>query len=147
MIRPRSLVWALVVMLGCGAGRPAFAASCSVSASGVNFGSYDPIGPADTRGTGTVRLSCDEAVNATVALSGGGSSSLDRAMRNGSSQLTYALYADSQRSSIWGDGTAGSQTVSFDGTVVDRSVYGTIPARQRVTAGSYSDTLTLTVSY
>ncbi|WP_010183412.1 Csu type fimbrial protein [Sphingomonas sp. PAMC 26605] len=136
-----------LTLLGLLASRPALAASCSVSSSGVNFGAYDPADAADTRGTGTVRLSCDAAVTASVALSGGGRSATDHAMSNGISQLGYGLYTDAQRSTLWGDGTGGSQTVAFDGTVVDRSVYGAIPARQRVTAGSYADTITLTVSY
>lgn len=136
-----------LALLGLLASRPALAASCAVSSSGVNFGAYDPADGADTRGTGTVRLGCDAAVNASVALSGGGRSASEHAMSNGASQLDYGLYTDAQRSTVWGDGTGGSQTVAFDGTVVERSVYGAIPARQRVTAGSYTDTITLTVSY
>lgn len=145
-MRARSLGYALG-LLGLLAARPALAASCTVSSSGVAFGAYDPTDAADTRGTGTVRLSCDASVSASVALSGGGGSTIDHAMSNGVSQLGYALYADAQRSTIWGDGTGGSQTVSFDGTAVDHAIYGAIPARQRVTAGSYTDTITLTVSY
>lgn len=137
----------IAATLGCVAGRPALAASCTVSSSGVTFGTYDPVDAADTRGTGTIRLSCDASVNATVALSGGGQATIDHAMSNGVSQLAYTLYADAQRAAIWGDGTGGSQTVSFAGTVIDHPVYAVIPARQRVTAGSYEDTITLTVSY
>lgn len=143
----RSAAGALALLLGCAESRPAAAASCAVSSSGVNFGAYDPVDAADTRGTGTIRLSCDQAVTATVALSGAGGASLDHAMRNGASALVYDLYVDAQRAGVWGDGTGGSQTVSLTGTLVDRPVYGAIRARQRVTAGSYTDTITLTVSY
>lgn len=143
----RSLGGALALLFGCVESRPALAASCSVSSSGVSFGAYDPVDAADTRGTGTIRLSCDQSVNATVALTGGGASPLDHAMRNGTSELAYDLYVDAQRAGVWGDGTGGSQTVSFNGTVVDHSVYGAIRARQRVTAGSYTDVITLTVTY
>ncbi len=146
-MRIRVLGCVFAVALAGLASRPALATSCTVSSSGVNFGAYDTGDAADTRGTGSVRLSCDASVTATVALIGSGSSTTDHTMRNGASQLGYGLYADAQRSAIWGDGTGGSQTVTFDGTVVDHPIYGAIPARQRVTAGSYSDTITLTVSY
>lgn len=143
----RTLAGATALLLGGAASRPALAASCTVASSGINFGAYDPVDAADTRGTGTIRLSCDQSVSATVALNGGGASPLDHAMRSGASQLAYDLYVDAQRAAIWGDGTSGSQTVTFTGTVVDHSVYGAIRARQRVSAGSYTDTITLTVSY
>ncbi len=147
MIAARLFACMLTVTLTCIESRPAFAASCTISSSGVNFGAYDPIDAADTRSTGAIRLACDTPVNVNIALSGGGRSTVDHAMSNGSSQLVYNLYADPQQTTIWGDGTGGSRTVPFDGTAVDHPVYGSIIARQRVTAGSYADTITLTVTY
>lgn len=148
MIAARYFACCMVtVMLTCIESRPAFAASCTISSSGVNFGAYDPIDVADTRSTGSIRMACDAPVNANIALSGGGGSTVDRAMSNGSTRLVYNLYADPQRTTIWGDGAGGSQTVPADGTSVDRPVYGSIMARQRVPAGSYADTITLTVTY
>lgn len=147
MIAARRTAFGLAAMLAAVAGAPAFAASCTISSSGVNFGSYDPVDAVDTRGAGTIHLGCDAPVNANVALVGGGRSAVDHAMSNGSSQLVYDLYVDPQRSTRWGDGTAGSQTLPFDGTAADRPIYGSITARQRVTAGSYTDTIMLTVTY
>lgn len=147
MITARVLAGALTIVLIGAQAVPAVAASCTLSSSGVNFGTYDPVDAVDTRGTGTVRLDCDTAVNASVAISGGGRSAVDHAMTNGSSPLVYDLYVDPQHAMTWGDGTGGSQTVTFDGTAVDRPIYGSIRARQRVTAGSYADTILLTVSY
>ena len=143
----RTFACVLSVILAAVEGRPASAASCTITSSGVNFGAYDPIDSLDTLGTGTIKFGCDTPVSANIALSGGGRSTVDHAMSNGSNQLGYGLYVDPQRTVPWGDGTGGSQTMSVDGTSGDRPIYGSIVARQRVSAGSYSDTIVLTVSY
>ncbi|BBA33301.1 spore coat U domain-containing protein [Methylocaldum marinum] len=63
------------------------------------------------------------------------------------------MYTDSARSSIWGDGSAGTQTVS-DGYLLGLltvtrhyPVYGRIPADQNVSPGVYLDTIFVTVLY
>jgi spore coat protein U-like protein len=71
-------------------------------------------------------------------------------MSNGASNLTYQLYSDAARTMIWGDGTAGTVTVSAhvasNGTQ-NNTVYGRIPALQGVRPGAYTDTITVTVTY
>jgi spore coat protein U-like protein len=51
---------------------------------------------------------------------------------------------------IWGNGTAGTVTVSAhvpsNGTQ-NNTVYGQIPALQGVRPGAYTDTITVTVTY
>ncbi|MDB5707223.1 MAG: putative secreted pili protein [Sphingomonas bacterium] len=126
---------------------PAFAASCTVSSSGVSFGGYDPLSRSDNRSTGSIKLTCDAAVTATVSLTPGQGSYSVREMSNGRSPLAYNLYVDPQHTIIWGDGTGSSNSVPAQGEVVTLPLYGAIPARQNVTAGSYSDTLVVTVSY
>jgi spore coat protein U-like protein len=137
----------MAVLLAGAASSTALAATCTVSSSGVSFGNYDPLSGADTDSAGTIRLRCDESVSATIALSPGSGSITTRTMSNGSSQLAYNLYTNAQRIVVWGDGTGGSDTVTVQGDTVDYPVYGVVASRQRVTVGSYTDTITLTVSY
>jgi spore coat protein U-like protein len=71
-------------------------------------------------------------------------------MANGANLLNYAVYTDSARSTVWGDGGAGA-TATIDGTgsgtAQSTTIYGRIPAGQTVPAGSYSDTVNVTVTY
>jgi len=63
--------------------------------------------------------------------------------------LDYALYTDSGRTTIWGDGTDGA-TIDDTGTgsAQAKTIYGTVLAGQPgVPAGSYADTVAVTVTY
>jgi spore coat protein U-like protein len=131
--------------------------SCTVTATGVSFGTYNMLTAAPNDATGTVRVTCilllDLAGSFTVDLSPGVSGSYTaRTLRNGANSLTYNLYTDAARTQLWGNGTGGSNRVTqnFAGLLlVDRSytVYGRIPALQNVRSGAYSDTIVVTVTY
>lgn len=138
--------------------------TCTVSASGVAFGSYSIFSTAPTNSTGTVTLTCKGnsrtstpfSIALNAGLYGGGSFS-NRRMISGTSYLAYQLYVNAGHSQVWGDGTGGTSTVS--GTCTDNAatkarqcsvtstVYGQIPALQTPVPGSYSDTVTVTVTY
>lgn len=162
----RSLL--LVLMLtSLGISAAQAAASCSVSAGGVNFGTYDPLLGSANDSTGQVNVTCTanypplvETVNYTVSLSSGSSGSFSaRRMQAGSARLNYNLYTTSARSAgqIWGDTTGGSvimngaMTIGFffwPTTHTDLlTIYGRIPAGQDVAAGSYADSITVTVTF
>lgn len=72
-------------------------------------------------------------------------------MRMGSEILNYNLYRDSTRSTIWGDGTGGSQTYTRSNPPLNQNinvnVFGRIPAGQDVSAGSYGATVTATIFF
>jgi spore coat protein U-like protein len=75
-------------------------------------------------------------------------------MFSGTHPLSYNLYLNTAHTQIWGDGTRGTSTISTTLTVTRRrpaqarqTVYGMIPSGQDVAAGSYSDTIVVTVSY
>lgn len=139
----------------------ASAQSCTVTASGVAFGSYHPLASLPTDATGLVTVSCAAnpialVLGYSVALSAGGSGSVaSRSMTAGARTLGYQLYRDATRSTVWGDGSGGSSTLSGGlllGLLLPASanhpIYGRIPALQTGTgAGSYGDTVTVTVSY
>lgn len=131
-------------------------AACTISATGVAFGAYDPQSASPDDSTGTVNVSCKNSDPApTVALSKGGSGSYaPRSMTAGSFSLPYNLYTTTARNIVWGDGTGGTVTLTLSGGTTSggqrnysHSVYGRIPGSQNVGAGSYSDTITLTVTW
>jgi spore coat protein U-like protein len=134
------------------------ALSCTTSAQAVAFGNYDPLSSLPTDSTGQVSVTCTNLVNLlvsyTVALSTGVSGSYsNRQLASGSNRLNYNLYTDLTHLLVWGDGTSGTSTVSntflvvLAGITANHTVYGRIPARQNVAVGSYSDTITVTVTY
>jgi len=131
--------------------------SCSVSTTGIAFGNYNPVAGISTDSSGSIRVQCilllDLAGSYTIALSPGGSASyVQRRMSNGGSLLGYNLYIDSARSQIWGDGTGVSQIVTNNFAAllaVDQTtpIYGRIPAGQNVAAGSYADSIIVTITF
>ena len=143
------------------AAQPAYAAAnCAASASAVSFGTYSPFSASPRDAVGNVRVSCSLlglvslTVSYTVRLSAGGSGGYaTRRMTGTAGSLDYNLYTTSARTTVWGNGAAGSATLS-DGYLLglltvnrDYPVYGRIPALQNVSAGTYTDTITVTVDY
>jgi spore coat protein U-like protein len=141
--RGRSLLVALPLAAALQAG----AVQCTAQTTSVAFGTYDPFAnvPADT--TGSVSVACDGAATYSIAISTGASGSFNRVMSSGSGQLAYGLHADAARSIVWGDGSGGSSRVDHAGTGSADVIYGRIPARQNVRAGSYVDALVVTVDF
>jgi len=123
------------------------AATCTVSASGLDFGSYDPFSNQSLDGATTISVACDVGATYSIALSPGAGSYGARAMTNGSYQLLYNLYTDATLATVWGDATGATATVGGAGTVANHTVYGRIPARQNAYVGLYSDTIVVTLTF
>lgn len=129
------------------------ATTCTVSANGVIFGVW----PGTTqRVTGTISVTCRSgpALTYTINLSAGAAANYSpRRMSSGANKLSYNLYADAAYSQIWGDGTGGTVIVPGSmgapgpGTTNNHTVYGQIPSQTLPPAGSYTDTITVTVTY
>ena len=69
---------------------------------------------------------------------------------SGNDALSYNLYIDAARSTIWGDGTGGSstQTINMTGSHPSTlSIYGRVPPLQDVSMGSYSDSVMVTINF
>lgn len=126
-------------------------ASCAAGASTMNFGSAST-GPGDTDATGTVTVTCTKNAAFNVGLDSGQGSTLvtSRKMKNTltTDLLNYSLYRDASRTQNWGT-TLGTDTLALTGTGIAQSipVYGRVPGGQVVPAGSYADTVNMTVSY
>jgi spore coat protein U-like protein len=136
------------------------AISCSVSSSGLAFGSYSPLGNANTDSTVAVMVVCTSnatggTVNYSLTLSPGGGGFAPRKMSSGGNALSYNIYTPASYSAVWGDGAAGTNSVggslalgANDNKSATHTGNGRIPSGQNTAhVGSYSDTITVTVSY
>lgn len=124
-------------------------AQCTITASGLIFGQYNPLGGETVDGRGDIEQVCSESTSYTIELSQGQGTYSPREMNSAGDLLEYNLYTDVSRLIVWGDGTGGTQTASgtADTTGNEHSVYGRIPGGQNVSAGHYSDTIVITVTY
>jgi len=126
--------------------------SCTVSASTLAFGNYDPTSATDTDATTTLSVLCTNGTAFTVGLNAGttvGGTVAARLLTSGAHTLGYALYQNVGRTTNWGNtsgtDTPASQTAGASATSM--TVYGRIAKSQNVQAGAYSDTVTVTVNY
>ena len=124
-------------------------ATCTVSTSGLNFGTYDVFSSLNDDITSTVTVNCTKNKAYSISLSSGSGTFGSRTLTGTGGSLAYNLFLDSTHLTIWGDGSSGTGTLSGTGTGVNKGtpVYGRIPARQNVHVGSYSDLITVTVTF
>jgi spore coat protein U-like protein len=126
-------------------------ANCSISTSGVAFGTYDVFSPSPRTSTGTITYSCSLGLLIRVELASGSSGTfVNRTLRNGVDSLLYNLYTDSGYATVWGNGSGGTGVYSSFvvlGPPVNVPVYGRVPAAQNVSSGSYSDTVIATIQF
>ena len=127
--------------------------NCSISTAALAFGPYDPVvanAAANLDGTGRVTIACTKGSTATVGLgTGSNASGSTRRLSDGSSNyLTYELYQDSGRATVWNGGSGVlAPAPAPSKTARDFTVYGRIVANQDVPAGAYSDTVVATVNF
>ena len=134
------------------------AAICTVTANEAAFGAYDPFAAQSRDSSTTVEISCSgsngESVSFDILASTGLGTFTDRLAANGHSNLHYNLFLDISRTQVWGDGSNGTVTLHDSLTIADRpvtrtyTIYGRITSAQRyITAGTYSDQVTVTMRY
>jgi spore coat protein U-like protein len=149
----KRLLILLALVVGTLYASDAHAQACTISATSVNFGSYNVFNGSPTDSTGTVTYRCNgSAHNITIGLTqGAGASFNQRQMQKGSESLTYNLFVDASRTNIWGDGTGGTSVYSIanppNNTNVNLTVYGRVTAGQDVSAGTFSDTVTAVINF
>jgi spore coat protein U-like protein len=132
--------------------------SCTITSTAISFGNYDPLSATALASTGTLGFSCNFGVslggiNFTISLSPGSSGTFAaRTLKSGANTLNYNLYTTVTDTTIWGDGTAGTATVtgtypSTNAPPVNTTVYALIPAQQNALSGSYTDSIIATVTF
>jgi spore coat protein U-like protein len=128
-------------------------ANCTVSTSPVAFGSFDALAGSAIDATGGVTVTCTNGTSwaaAAGAGSGTGATLASRKLSSGANLLNYSLFTDTGRTTLWGDGTATTATIANtgSGTAQAVTIYGRIAASQAAApAGSYSDTVSVTITY
>ena len=127
---------------------------CTLSVTGVNFSPYDVLAPAPNDTVGNLAISCDEVPPPGVTVSIGASPTSGgfspRRMRGTFDLLDYNLYTEARHANVWGDGTNSTNTVSVRvprNNPATLKIYGRIPPQQNVSAGSYADTLVVTINW
>jgi spore coat protein U-like protein len=142
---------AAVVLLA-GAARTE-AANCSFSTTSIAFGTYNVFSPAPVDSTGSVTYRCTgstQGVLITISM-GQSATFLPRQLGKGTERLAYNLFRDAARTTVWGDLTGGTSAYSDinppkreDLTLI---VYARIPPGQDVSAGSYTDSVTVVMNF
>ncbi|WP_230411459.1 spore coat U domain-containing protein [Collimonas humicola] len=136
----------------------ALLATCTVSTTGITFPAYTSPGGGNADSTGDVAVTCTATIvigtgSYTIALSTGSGTFANRALISGGNSLNYNIYTDTARSIVWGDGSGTTQTESdsyvilLTPTTRHYTPYGRIPGAQNKPAGTYSDTVTVTITY
>ncbi|WP_162932265.1 Csu type fimbrial protein [Solimonas sp. K1W22B-7] len=142
---------------GSGSGTFAFSALATVSAQcdpsfsveNINFGTgglltanYDATAIVSPRCTNTTpyQLGLNNGINA--------SGSIRRMKSAAGNYVSYELYRDNGRSQRWGN-TQGTDTVAGtgSGSAQDVTIYGRVAPQATPVAGSYADTVTVTIYY
>ncbi len=127
--------------------------NCSVASTPMAFGSITDVGAANVDTTATITLRCTANATFVVLLDDGVNANAgQRRMANVTTNefLPYEIYKDETRSDRWGK-TPGSDTVSGSADLLGSAsitAYGRIAKGvSKVSAGSYTDTVTITVNF
>ena len=170
MTLKRLMVPALVagVVLGTGAARAATAtdslsvqmtitAACSVTGGTLDFGSVAAGTIAQTSATSTISVTCTSGSPYSIALGGGqnagGAGINGRKMKRGSNpeMITYQLYRDAAFTQVWGEDptptTGNTVNQSGTGSAQTIAVHGRVPSQSVTAAGTYTDTVSITLTY
>lgn len=145
---------------------PALAAvTCTVSNATLNFGAYNDSSASPTNVSTTFTVSCCRTgtggntlvtVSANAGLNSATAS--PRAMKNTANAdlMNYSLSTASFGGAAWGNGSNGGSAFAQNLNVSTRcavgndtitpTIYGQITQLQSVSAGSYADSVTMTVS-
>ena len=122
---------------------------CIVSATALPFGNY--IGAA-VNVSSTITVTCTNTTGYTVGLNPGlttGATVTTRQMgiTQPAGGLNYSLLTGSFSGTNWGNASGSWVSGTGNGAAQQLTVYGVLPAGQYPPPGSYTDTITATVTY
>jgi spore coat protein U-like protein len=123
------------------------AKNCLVSASPLDFGTTTGVLSANVDVNTSLTAQCTSGTPYTVSLDNGQNAvGTTRRMKGSSSgqYISYELYANAGRTSRWG---ANSSSGTGSGNAQPLTVYGRVPPQTTPKADTYTDLITVTVSY
>jgi spore coat protein U-like protein len=128
-------------------------AVCIIGNATLAFGAYNPTSATAATANTTVTLTCSLGTPYNIGMSvgaGSGATTNLRVMTATSGTLGYKLFRDSGYTLNWGN-TVGTDTLSGTSSASSLSntinIYGQIPAGETAAIGTYTDTVTMTVTY
>lgn len=145
------LIAALVALLATADAEAACTLGTIVPPSFTGYNVYAS-SPHDT--TGSITYTCTLGLFVTIDLSKGTGTYASRTLTRmgGGGTLSYNLYTDAGRSTVWGDGNSG--TGHYGPLLIDAlnagktlTVFARAAAQQDARTGSYDDTIVVTISY
>lgn len=137
-------------------GLAAAAYSCSISSGGLSY-AYSPTAPTATIVQSSFTITCTRALSdastmayTVAADNGANSQGTHNRAAFGASRLSYDLFKDSACSSQWRGPQTITGSLAFGGSTsasTTVSIWGCIAAGQGVPAGTYVDSVTMSLSY
>lgn len=129
-------------------------ANCSATTTAVAFGNVNVLSGTNADLTGGLSVTCTNGTAWSASADAGtgtGATMASRKMTSGANLLNYTLYTDTGRTTVWGN-AADTTTVKITGTGTGaaqaNTIYGRVPSGQNtVKAGSYADTVTVTITF
>jgi spore coat protein U-like protein len=132
--------------------------SCTVSVSALNFGSVPGPVTANVDATATITALCTATTPYAIGLDNGAHASggQRQMLFAPSTYASYGLFTDSARANAWGAAasaascTNGTNTCALgtgSGSNQTITIYGRVPPQSAVTAGSYQDSVVVTLTY
>jgi len=135
--------------------------TCTIETRPLSFGTYGPSDPAPTDAQAQIVYACGvhtvgrlqgrTATNIRIEISRGEAGSFDRAMTSGTARLSYNIFLDAQRQTVWGNGSGGTQYFTDvqppNQQPITLYAYGRIPALQNVPQGEYADSLQVVILF
>lgn len=133
--------------------------SCTISAATLNFGNLPgtSVIAGATNASVNVSVTCTNGSPYSIAMNNGANASgSQRRMTNGTTFISYNLYTDAARTSAWTTATSSTTCTSTNscylgtgnGSAQSIPVYGQVPAvGSAPTASTYTDTVTMTITY
>lgn len=125
--------------------------NCIVDAQMLDFGTRGVLNTV-TETDSALSVTCTQGTTYTIGLNGGVTLQppAARLMKRttGSETISYGIYRDNARTLVWGN-SAGVDTKAGSGTgaAQNHGVYGRVPAQTTPVAGTYTDTIVVTVTY
>jgi spore coat protein U-like protein len=124
-------------------------ANCNVAAQTMNFGTQGVLN-ANVDAQGLITTTCTPGTPYNIGLDGGLASGAPaaRKMTLGAQSVTYGLFRDAARTQPWGN-TIGTNTATGTGTGLGQplTVFGRIAPQITPPAGTYTDTIVVTVTF
>ncbi len=129
------------------------AAVCIIGNATLAFGAYNPTSGTALTATSSVTLTCTLSTPYNIGMNAGtttGGTTTLRLMTTTGGTLGYKIFQNSGYTTNWGN-TVGTDTLpgtsSASSLTQSIPIYGQIPASEAAVVGSYTDTVTMTVTF